>query len=102
MKNGFQQPVSVYTIPDESNVTSSMYDGQFRGVYKYSKGTGDLDQCNGVNVEGNYSYYVTNHYPWVLGCFSGTADASFAKRRPWSAILDRFLWPRDYCFLPKR
>jgi hypothetical protein len=40
---------------------------------------GDLDACNGKVVDGRYGYYVTATYPWVLACFRGTPDPSFAK-----------------------
>lgn len=56
------------------------YDGTYVDDYTYSANTGDLDECNGMTVNGNYGYYVTDAYPWVLGCFSGTPDSSFSKR----------------------
>ena len=45
------------------------------------KGTGDLDACNGMTVDGQYGYYVTDTYPWILACLRGTPDPSFYKRR---------------------
>jgi hypothetical protein len=56
------------------------YDGTFRDDYEYSMGTGDLDECNGMIQNGTYGYYITDSYPWVLGCFKGTLDPSFSKR----------------------
>lgn len=56
------------------------YDGTFVDDYMFS-GAGDLDECNGMVVDGQYGYYVTGTYPWVLACFRGTPDASFNKRR---------------------
>jgi hypothetical protein len=56
------------------------YDGTFFDDYEFT-GSGDLDECNGVVVDGQYGYYVTRTYPWVLGCLRGTADPSFQKRR---------------------
>ena len=32
-------------------------------------------------VDGQYGYYVTDEYPWVLGCFSCAPDASFYRLR---------------------
>jgi len=29
-------------------------------------GTGDLDKCNGMSVDGQYGYYVTDTYPCLL------------------------------------
>jgi len=55
------------------------YDGRFRDDYEYAPSTGDLDECNGMTVNGVYGYFVTDGFPYVLGCYSGTPDASFAK-----------------------
>jgi len=55
------------------------YDGTFLDDYEYLAGAGDLDECNGMMLEGAYTYYVTDSYPWVMGCFRGTPDESFEK-----------------------
>lgn len=54
------------------------YDGMYVGDYEFAA-IGDLDECNGMTVDGQYGYYVTDSYPWVLKCHSGTADSSFSK-----------------------
>lgn len=54
------------------------YDGTFRDDYEFT-GAGDLDECNGMTVDGAYGYYLADSYPWVLACFAGTADISFKK-----------------------
>ena len=81
---GPRQDVAGYTTPQggRGSVASSNYDGQFRGDYEYSEGAGDLDECNGMSVDGQYGYVVTNTYPWVLGCFKGTPDDSFYRLGP--------------------
>lgn len=63
--------------PDVNNPGGS-YDGRYIDDYEYT-GTGDLDECNGMTVNGIYGYYVTDDYPWVLNCFTGTVNASFSK-----------------------
>ena len=55
------------------------YDGKFIDDYEYVNGLGDLDECNGMTLNGNYGYYVTDTYPWVLKCYKGTPDSSFDK-----------------------
>ena len=55
------------------------YNGRFRDDYAYEAGSGDLDACNGMTVNGNYGYYITNSFPWVIGCFKGALDDSFRK-----------------------
>ena len=59
-----------------------VYDGTFVDDYQYVAGSGDLDACNGMTVDGVYGYFVSDGYPYVLNCFSGTPDASFNKRGP--------------------
>jgi hypothetical protein len=54
------------------------YDGTFIDDYEFT-GTGDLDRCNGMTRDGSYGYYVTDSYPWVVGCFTGTPADSFRK-----------------------
>jgi len=57
------------------------YDGTFRDDYEYVAGLGDLDQCNGMQINNTYGYFITDEYPYVLACFSGTPHDSFNKRR---------------------
>lgn len=57
------------------------YDGTYRDDYEYVSGSGDLDECNGMTVNGVYGYYITDGYPYVLACFSGTPDSSFNKNQ---------------------
>ena len=54
------------------------YDGTYVDDYEFTN-AGDLDECNGMTVDGQYGYYVTDTYPWVIKCHSGTLDASFNK-----------------------
>jgi len=54
------------------------YDGMYIDDWEYA-GAGDLDKCNGMSVDGQYGYYVTDTYPWVMGGLSGTQDSSFSK-----------------------
>lgn len=78
---GSRQPVAGYTTPQEGvgAIASANYDGQFIGDWEYQSGTGDLDECNGMMVNGQYGYFITEQYPWVLACYKGTPDASFSK-----------------------
>ena len=62
------------------------YDGTFREDWEYVAGSGDLDQCNGLEgvtpeyPEGTYHYYITDDYPYIPRCVMGTPDASFRMR----------------------
>lgn len=78
VRDGARQDVEGYTTPYVvGNVMSDEYDGQFIGDHEYVEGGGDLDECNGMTVDGQYGYYITGSYPYVLSCYSGTASASF-------------------------
>ncbi|WP_070963742.1 YHYH protein [Vibrio sonorensis] len=80
LKSGTRQAEAGYTTPVAGNgvVASNSYDGQFRGDWEYVVALGDLDQCNGMTVNGQYGYYVTDSFPWMINCFRGSADASFS------------------------
>ncbi len=78
--------VSGYTLksgpresqPGEGAFPGGEYDGTFVDDYEFTN-AGDLDECNGMVRDGSYGYYVTDRYPWVVGCFTGTPDNSFRK-----------------------
>ena len=79
-----RKAVSGYSLKTGSRGTRSNtnpggnYDGTYIDDYEFTN-AGDLDQCNGMTVNGQYGYYVTESYPWVIKCFSGVPDNSFQK-----------------------
>jgi hypothetical protein len=77
-----RKAVSGYTLRkgtrDSSTGPGGTYNGWYIDDYEFTN-AGDLDVCNGMTVDGQYGYYVTDSYPWVLGCISGTPHASFNK-----------------------
>ena len=89
LKSGARVTVNGYQTPQAGIglINSDNYDGQFRGDYEYVAGLGDLDECNGKTVDGQYGYYVTNTYPWVMACFKGTPNTSLVKTG--NAIVNR-------------
>lgn len=64
--------------PTSSGNPGGVYDGMYVDDYEFTN-AGDLDECNGMTVNGQYGYYVTDSYPWVLKCLSGRPDPSFDK-----------------------
>ncbi|MCA9699110.1 MAG: YHYH protein, partial [Myxococcales bacterium] len=81
-KSGFTLKQGARTNqPGEGAFPGGSYDGTFIDDYEFT-GAGDLDECNGMSVDGVYGYYVTDSYPWVIRCFKGTPDASFNKSMP--------------------
>jgi YHYH protein len=56
------------------------YDGTYDQDWKYFEGHGNLDECNGGDINGTYAYFITDTYPFIHRCVFGTADASFERR----------------------
>lgn len=57
--------------------------GEYTGIYVADwefTDAGDLDECNGMTVDGQYGYYAVDEYPWVIKCFKGTPHSSFSGR----------------------
>ena len=56
--------------------------GPGTGLYKVTNA--ELDACHGKMVNGQYRYYMTDEWPYVLGCFRGTPatvqDAPFGAK----------------------
>jgi hypothetical protein len=50
-------------------------------AYTYSPGgSTTLDECNGRTDEsGAYRYYITEAFPYIVGCFKGTATTQVGK-----------------------
>ena len=71
LKSGDRAPVSGYPTPEGN------YDGTYRQDYEYIDGFGDLDECNGMQINGVYGYFITNTFPFILGCLKGQMDPSF-------------------------
>lgn len=77
-----RQAVSGYTLKEGTRGERSdtnpggAYTGEYNDDWEFTD-AGDLDVCNGMTVDGQYGYYVTDSYPWVIKCLSGTPDESF-------------------------
>lgn len=65
--------------PSGAGNPGGIYDGTYRDDYEHIAGQGDLDECNGMTVNGQYGYYVTDEFPYIIGCFTGTPNSSFNK-----------------------
>jgi hypothetical protein len=79
-----RKSVSGYTLkqgdrPDGDDNPPGAYDGTYYDDYEFTGTTGDLDECNGMEVDGQYGYYVTDEFPYLMFCHSGTPDPSFSK-----------------------
>jgi hypothetical protein len=65
--------------PTGTDSPGGTYDGTYRDDYQFVVGYGDLDECNGMTVDGVYGYFITDGFPYVLNCFKGVPDDSFRK-----------------------
>ena len=83
----FRRVISSYVLKSGARQNQSgegafpggTYDGTYIDDYEYQAGSGDLDECNGMVINGHYGYFVTNAYPWIMKCFKGSPDSSFRK-----------------------
>ncbi|MCL7764664.1 YHYH protein [Polaribacter sp. Z014] len=63
----------VYTNPKQTIKmdVNDDHDGTFGSDFEYIVGSGDLDECNGITIDGKYMYLVTNEFPYVSRCLMG-------------------------------
>ena len=61
------QLTSSWELTDESLFATDTW-----AAHSYVEGSGDLDECNGrVDSDGQYRYYSTATFPYLLGCYHG-------------------------------
>ncbi len=51
------------------------HDGTYGSDFEYVDGLGDLDECNGITIDGVYMYLVTNEFPYVSRCLMGEFES---------------------------
>lgn len=57
-----------------------VYDGTFEEDFEYRAQSGTLDECNGGLVNGTYTYFATDAYPYFPRCFKGVVNPQFMTR----------------------
>lgn len=55
----------------EADFENTRPDGTFVSDWIYKKGLGALDECNGMEINGEYGYFVTKEYPYISRCLKG-------------------------------
>ncbi|WP_405566014.1 YHYH protein [Polaribacter sp. Asnod6-C07] len=50
------------------------HDGTYGSDFEYVAGSGDLDECNGITIDGEYVYLVTNEFPYISRCLMGQVE----------------------------
>ena len=58
------------------------HDGTYGSDYEYVANSGDLDECNGIIIEGKYMYLVTKEFPYVGRCLMGEVEQEDKKAPP--------------------
>jgi hypothetical protein len=56
------------------------YDGTFEEDFEYKVQSGTLDACNGALVNGTYTYFATDTYPFYPRCLKGEVNPQFMTR----------------------
>lgn len=57
-----------------------------RPIYSPMHGNGktygscDVDVCNGVWIDGHYSYVATTFHPFIIGCYGPGGNATFSQQ----------------------
>lgn len=82
-----REVVSGYTLKDGERPAGDEnppgdHDGTYYDDYEFTGTAGDLDECNGMEVGGQYGYYVTEEFPYLMFRLSETPDPSFGKGGP--------------------
>lgn len=67
-----------FGMRDAETGPSGIYDGRYAGDYVYKRGSGNLDECNGRFINGEYAYVLTYTFPQVPRCFRSLPDPSFS------------------------
>lgn len=46
-------------------------DGALTSDWAFDESNGQLDECNGITIDGQYIYLITNEYPYIPRCLMG-------------------------------
>jgi hypothetical protein len=49
-------------------------DGALTEDWVFAEGSGELDRCNGITIDGQYVYLMTEVYPYIGRCLNGEFD----------------------------
>ena len=56
---------------DSFDLEGTAPDGTYVSDWIWSASNGDLDECNGVVIDGEYVYLITDDYPFIPRCLRG-------------------------------
>ena len=63
-----------------STAPGGKFDGSFEEDFEYVANSGSLDECNGRKLNGVYTYFATDTYPFFSRCFKGEVNTQFMTR----------------------
>lgn len=52
-------------------IEGSSPDGTYTSDWVFNADGGDLDECNGVEIDGEYAYLITDEWPFIGRCLNG-------------------------------
>ncbi len=74
-----------YNNPKQSldmEINNTKADGTFVSDWTYDESLGELDECNGKIIDGQYAYFVTDDYPFMSRCLKGEFKEERRKGPP--------------------
>lgn len=77
-RSGTNCDYSVPFGPQGISLNNTAPDGTFTSDWVYTPGSGNLDECNGTTINGQYAYVITDTFPYISRCLKG----AFTETRP--------------------
>lgn len=69
-----------YTYVSGYKMTGNPKSNSWNAYTYQTGGTNTLDECNGrTDDNGNYRYYITESFPYIIGCYKGTPTTQVGK-----------------------
>ena len=71
--------VSSYQLKSGTRPTAprGRYDGTYVQDWEYVADSGNLDECNGAMVNGTYTYFATDTFPFYPHCLNGSKITNY-------------------------
>lgn len=60
-----------------SSAPGGAHDGTYVQDFEYVAGSGNLDECNGAMLNGTYTYFATDTFPFYPHCLKGSRITNF-------------------------
>lgn len=79
-QSGRYKPSYLLKVGARPSGPGGRYTGKYTADFEYKTGSGNLDQCNGAQVNGEYVYFLTEEFPFAPRCLMGQADGSFERK----------------------